>query len=300
MSKLLINEQPLQVLPSLAVKVGLNEAIILQQLHYWSELNRQQNKNFYNGYYWVYNTYEDWQKQFPFWSAKTIQRAITKLEKLGLVVSDNFNKVKMDRTKWYRIDYEALRKLEDSRIGQNDQIVRSKCPDLLDKMTKPIPENTTENNYREIERYIKENQTDVLKETSKNNENCHDESVTDNVSIDEEAIEIYNSMPRKDGDLIEFILIYRKLRSKYSKEYIKQLIERYKKAKKLKSEEVYHKPENFFKSGEFKKYLDENWNSTLEECKLIFQSRSQTAASPNTNSQYATEDWEQQLRELGW
>lgn len=300
MSKLLINEQPLQVLPSLAVKVGLNEAIILQQLHYWSELNRQQNKNFYNGYYWVYNTYEDWQKQFPFWSAKTIQRAITKLEKLGLVVSDNFNKVKMDRTKWYRIDYEALRKLEDSRIGQNDQIVMSKCPNLLDKMTKPIPENTTENNYREIKRYIKENQTDVLKETSKNNENCHDESVTDNVSIDEEAIEIYNSMPRKDGDLIEFILIYRKLRSKYSKEYIKQLIERYKKAKKLKGEEVYHKPENFFKSGEFKKYLDENWNSTLEECKLIFQSRSQTAASPNTNSQYATEDWEQQLRELGW
>jgi len=35
MSKLLIDEYPLQVLPSLAVIYGLNEAIILQQVHYW-------------------------------------------------------------------------------------------------------------------------------------------------------------------------------------------------------------------------------------------------------------------------
>ena len=34
-SKLLIDEPPLQVLPSLALKIGLNEAIILQQVHYW-------------------------------------------------------------------------------------------------------------------------------------------------------------------------------------------------------------------------------------------------------------------------
>ena len=32
---LLISEPPLQVLPSLAVKIGLNEAIVLQQIHYW-------------------------------------------------------------------------------------------------------------------------------------------------------------------------------------------------------------------------------------------------------------------------
>lgn len=35
MSKLLIEEPPLQVLPSLAVTIGLNEAIIIQQIHYW-------------------------------------------------------------------------------------------------------------------------------------------------------------------------------------------------------------------------------------------------------------------------
>jgi hypothetical protein len=34
MSKLLIDEPPLQVLPTLAVRLGLEEAIFLQQLHY--------------------------------------------------------------------------------------------------------------------------------------------------------------------------------------------------------------------------------------------------------------------------
>ena len=34
MSNLLTQEPPLQVLPSLAVAIGLNEAIVLQQVHY--------------------------------------------------------------------------------------------------------------------------------------------------------------------------------------------------------------------------------------------------------------------------
>ena len=66
-SPLLINEPPLQVLPSLAQKIGLNEAIIVQQVHYW--LNPKFNKNYFEGRNWVWNTYEQWQQQFPFWWA---------------------------------------------------------------------------------------------------------------------------------------------------------------------------------------------------------------------------------------
>ena len=40
-SPLLINEHPLMVLPSLATAVGLNQAIVLQQVHYWLDLNRK-------------------------------------------------------------------------------------------------------------------------------------------------------------------------------------------------------------------------------------------------------------------
>ena len=37
MNKLLLNEPPLMILPTLASNIGLNEAIFLQQLHYWIE-----------------------------------------------------------------------------------------------------------------------------------------------------------------------------------------------------------------------------------------------------------------------
>ena len=35
MSKLLISENLVMIIPTLAVKIGLNEAIVLQQIHYW-------------------------------------------------------------------------------------------------------------------------------------------------------------------------------------------------------------------------------------------------------------------------
>lgn len=140
MSKLLLNEYPLLVSPTLAVKIGLNESLILQQIHYWLEINKKANKNFVDNYYWTFNSYEQWQEQFPFWSIPTIVRAIKSLEKMKLVISDNHNKLKIDRTKWYRIDYKALETLETSPFNQIDKTNLSKWLEHLTKMTRPLPE----------------------------------------------------------------------------------------------------------------------------------------------------------------
>ena len=101
---LLVPESPLMVLPGLALVVGLNEAIILQQLHYWL----RKSAHFQDGRPWVYNTYEQWTEQFPFWSVDTVKRAIKSLEERGIVLASNYNKHPMDRTKWYSIDYDRL------------------------------------------------------------------------------------------------------------------------------------------------------------------------------------------------
>lgn len=117
MSKLLMNEVPLMVQPSLAKKVGLNEAIFLQQLHYWLE----RSTKVINEKRWVYNSVGAWQKQFSFWSVSTLKRIIASLEKRKLIITDNFNSFSMDRTKWYTIDYDELDKLEDEKnIPPND------------------------------------------------------------------------------------------------------------------------------------------------------------------------------------
>ena len=109
MSNLLLNEVPLMCQPSLATKIGLNEAIFIQQLHYW--LNR--STNYIDNRIWVYNTIDDWHKQFPFWSITTIRRIITSLEKKKLIITANYNKINIDRTKWYTINYSALDELEN-------------------------------------------------------------------------------------------------------------------------------------------------------------------------------------------
>ena len=77
MTKLPISEPPLEVLPTLARAIGLNEAIILQQLH--CRLERSDHEH--EGRRWVYNTLEQWQEQCPFWSIPTIKRAFTVLRK---------------------------------------------------------------------------------------------------------------------------------------------------------------------------------------------------------------------------
>lgn len=145
MSNLLIHEEPLIVLPRLAKAIGLNEAIFLQQVHYW--LNK--SKHFYDGYYWIYNTYEDWLEQFPFWSNATLRRIVNKLEKKELIIVGNYNKLKIDKTKWYRVNYDLLNRMS-SPCAQNEQSGCSKRAVEEVNMSKPLPETTTENNNNNI------------------------------------------------------------------------------------------------------------------------------------------------------
>lgn len=112
MNKLLIDDQPLQVLPQLAVKIGLNEAIVLQQIHYWLRTYEKAKTQEYNrdGRWWVRNNFEDWKRSnFPFWDVRTIRRIVKKLRDGGYITAtDRYNKSREDRTHWYSINYETL------------------------------------------------------------------------------------------------------------------------------------------------------------------------------------------------
>ena len=153
MKSLLLDEYPLLVLPELAVKIGLNEAIILQQIHYWVTQNKAKNNNFKDGYHWVYNTYDQWHENFPFWSVITIKRIFKKLETNQLIITGNFNKLKIDQTKWYRINYKKLDEICGFPLYQNDTMVVSSCYSGRINLIPPLPETTTETTT-EIKREI--------------------------------------------------------------------------------------------------------------------------------------------------
>lgn len=148
---LLINEPPLQVLPSLAKKLNsVDKAIMLQQIHYWS--SKSNNKK--NGYRWVYNTIEEWHDQFPWLSKKTVQRYLKQLEDDGYLITGSYNKLKFDRTKWYRINYDkmtspmGLTVPTKGTINPHDGDPQSlsewdyQSPSEGDSQSTPIPETT--------------------------------------------------------------------------------------------------------------------------------------------------------------
>ena len=124
MDNLILDEHPLLVMPRLATLIGLNESIVLQQVHYWLKGKEQRQQDYIDGRYWVYNTYEQWQEQFPFWSIMTIRRTMTKLENKGLLIAENYNKAGFDKTKWYTINYNTLNSLFSSSV-QSEHIVCS-------------------------------------------------------------------------------------------------------------------------------------------------------------------------------
>ena len=140
-SKLLLDSQPLVILPELAVSIGLNEAIVLQQVHYWCEINAKAKRNYKDGHYWVYNSFKEWKKQFPWWCERTIKSIFSKLENQNLIISANYNRVQIDRTKWYRVNHDALDAIADFQSGSCKI-----CTMDNEDIAQAIPEINTEKN----------------------------------------------------------------------------------------------------------------------------------------------------------
>ncbi|AXK19153.1 hypothetical protein [Bacillus sp. COPE52] len=151
--------------PALAEQLGLNEAIVLQQVHYWIE----KSNHYHDGRYWVYNTIEKWNEQFQWWGKSTIKRLFGSLEKDGYLLSGNYNKAGFDRTKWYSIDYERLtyasvqnEPMEEVNMNQcksskwtngtvqNELLQEVNMNLTIPETTQRLPENTTDTKNNSI------------------------------------------------------------------------------------------------------------------------------------------------------
>jgi hypothetical protein len=101
------------LLPSLAKAVGVDGAIVLQQLHYYLVNPRCGREH--DGYRWIFNTYDEWQKNdFQFWPAYRVGQIFRRLERRGLLIScqpESYADGVGNRRKYYRINYEQLEKI---------------------------------------------------------------------------------------------------------------------------------------------------------------------------------------------
>ena len=87
--------------PEIAGRVGVNAAVLYQNILFWTEKNRANGKHIHDGLSWTYNSVSAWCELFPYLSDKQIRTALGKLVDEGLLVTGNYNRMPMDRTKWY-------------------------------------------------------------------------------------------------------------------------------------------------------------------------------------------------------
>lgn len=87
----------------IAKEYGIEEAILLKHIDYWVYKNEANGKNFYDGYYWTYNSIKAFKELFPYMSEKKIRNALNKLIENGLIITGCYNSDVRDRTLWYAI-----------------------------------------------------------------------------------------------------------------------------------------------------------------------------------------------------
>lgn len=87
--------------PHIAARVGVNAAVLYQNIVWWCAKNAANRRNEHDGKFWTYNSVKAWAELFPYLTAKQIRSSLDRLEAEGLILSGCFNTSAYDRTKWF-------------------------------------------------------------------------------------------------------------------------------------------------------------------------------------------------------
>lgn len=124
----------------LAIRYGALEAVIINHFQFWIRQNEANNRSFYDGRYWTFNSARAFSKIFPYASERKIRIALKHLQDENIIMTGNYNKSSYDRTLWYAFTDYA------NSILQNRQMEVSEMSNQTDRIDTPIPDNNTFNN----------------------------------------------------------------------------------------------------------------------------------------------------------
>jgi hypothetical protein len=154
-----------------AVEVGVEAAVIFQNIAFWCKKNAANEKHFHDGNYWTYNSRRAWHDLFPFFTERKVSRLLQKLKEAGLIEVGNYNAICYDRTLWYAVtpkgwkllkqDVPPFLMVEKSATtpldkngkcnDQNCQLHGTELTNRLDESVPPIPDINTDINKEEEE-----------------------------------------------------------------------------------------------------------------------------------------------------
>jgi hypothetical protein len=138
----------------LAKKIGIIPAIIYAYLGYWCEQNRQNGINEKDGEFWTYHSVRELSDTFDYLTSWQIRNGLDILIKENLVKVARYNKIGIDRTRWFSVvDYDlwsttnALRNTTNGLCSTTNGLRNT--TNAIAEYHKPIPiiSTVTSNNY---------------------------------------------------------------------------------------------------------------------------------------------------------
>lgn len=119
----------------IAEEFGILEAVLLENISFWIMKNAANEKNYFEGDYWTYNSCRAFAELFPYATDRQIKYALDKLKDAGIIKVGNFNQNAYDRTLWYGLTEKGKCMVE------NRNFHLTKLSNGKDKIVKPIPYN---------------------------------------------------------------------------------------------------------------------------------------------------------------
>ena len=190
---LLLNLQLLEVLGNGKV----NEALILQQIDYWTKINKKKNELYIDNEYWLFSSVNQMhERDFKLcFGVDTLKRVLVKLEKDGYIITQKHKNGKLYRVNYKKIDevynlktdkninIKEIKKdktenqIQNSELGQNaptqkvknETEVRAKCTNSQGKMHQPLGQNAPTINKINYKINIYNNYNKFIKEILSNN-----------------------------------------------------------------------------------------------------------------------------------
>jgi hypothetical protein len=129
-----------------AVKYGVPQAILLENMLFWLAHNKAFGKNIHEGKVWTFNSVAAYAELFPYWTVDQIRRYFESLEKDGVLIAGNFNKKRYDKTKWHTVADQSLIphwQISQRRKSQKDL---AELPDGNGELAEPIPDINADKN----------------------------------------------------------------------------------------------------------------------------------------------------------
>jgi hypothetical protein len=123
----------------IASEVSMAGAVIYNNIKFWMTHNKTKDQNFFDGYYWTYNSTKAFAEFFPYLTQRQIRTALNKLEDAGYIITGNYNKMAYDQTKWYTIPPISASKPLVPTNRPGSQMELTPKSNGIDSEVKPIP-----------------------------------------------------------------------------------------------------------------------------------------------------------------